>query len=152
MTEPALPLALDASTFFKLLQLVNLTAKPFGRLYERRHHLPLTEWRVMLTLATKPEISAVEVADALGLDKMAVSRAVRGLEARGRVARSPDPEDGRRARLALTEEGWALYRTIAPSGREREEALLSGLGPAEREVFDRLLDRLLVQARAIADG
>ena len=153
MPDPSpLPLALESSTFFKLLRLVNMTAKPFGRLYERRHHLSLTEWRVMLTLASTPGLSAVDVSDLLGLDKMAVSRAVRGLEGRGRIERRPDPEDGRRARLTLTAEGWELYRAIAPSGRGREEALLSGLSSAERATLDRLLEKLLGQARAISEG
>jgi DNA-binding MarR family transcriptional regulator len=143
---------LDRSTVFKLLQLVNLVAKPFGRLHARRHDLPLTDWRVMLTLASRPGMTAAEVADLLGLDRMAVSRAVRALERQGRLARTTDPEDGRRAHLALTAAGHAVHRDIAPSGQAREAALLADLDPEERAAFERMLDRLLARARSLPDA
>lgn len=141
----------DRSPVFKLLLLVNLTAKPFGRLFARRHQLSLAEWRVMLTLAAEPDLVAAAVADRLGLDRMAVSRAIAALERRGRVRRRPDPADGRRAHLALTEAGWALYRLIAPSGQEREDALLGELDAAERAELDRLLGKLIRAARRLPE-
>jgi DNA-binding MarR family transcriptional regulator len=150
--EVVAPLSLERSPFFKLLQLVNLTARPFDRLYRREHRLSLAEWRVMLTLASSPGLSAAEIADTLGLDKMTISRAVRGLEKSKRVARAPDPEDGRRTHLALTLAGWKIYRLIAPSARAREDALFSGLDNNERRLLDRALDRLLVRARGLPDA
>ena len=145
-------LSLEASPFFRLLLLVNLTARPFERLYRGRFQVSLVEWRVLLAIANGRDVSAGEVGEALGLDKMAVSRAVRGLERHGRVARRVDPTDGRRAVLALTEAGRELYRAIAPSARDRENALLADLGPEERALLDRLLDRLVDTARRLPDG
>ncbi len=147
-----MPLDVHRSPVFKLLLLVNLTAKPFAGLFERRHQLSLIEWRTMLTLAGEPGLPSAAIADRLGLDKMAVSRAVAGLERRGRVRRSPDSADGRRALLALTEAGWALYRLIAPSGLDRENALLAELDESERVQLDRILDKLIRTARALPDG
>ena len=146
------PLDVHRSPVFRLLLLVNLTARPFASLFERRHQLSLVEWRTMLTLAAEPDLPAAAVADRLGLDKMAVSRAVAGLERRGRVRRLPDPADGRRALLALTDAGWALYRLIAPFGRDRENALLAELDEAERVQLDRILGKLIRAARALPDG
>ena len=146
------PLDVHRSPVFRLLLLVNLTAKPFASLFERRHQLSLSEWRVMLTLAAEPGLSSAAIADRLGLDKMAVSRAVAGLERRGRVRRSPDPADGRRALLALTETGSALYRLIAPSGLDRENAILAELDEPERVQLDRILDKLIRATRALPDG
>jgi DNA-binding MarR family transcriptional regulator len=150
--DPRAAAPLEPSPFFKLLLLVNLTAKPFGRLYERRFQLSLSEWRVMLTLASRPDLSATEIADALGLDKMAVSRALRGLEKRGRVERGRHPADGRRDSLALTEAGWELYRAIAPAARERENGLLSELDGPDRARLDAMLNKLLAGARKLPDG
>ncbi len=145
----AADLSLRHSTFFRLLQLVNLTAKPFARLHERRHRISLTEWRVLLGLADQPGISAAEIGELLGLDKMAISRAVRALETQGRLERTPDPNDARRASLRLTEAGSALHREIMPSAVAREAEMFSVLCPAERAQLDALLDRLLTQARAL---
>ncbi len=146
------PAPAELSSFLKLLALVNMTAKPFGRLYERQFQITLPEWRVMLTLADRPGLTAMEVGEALGLDKMAVSRAVRGLEARGRVERQVRASDARSLELRLTPAGWALYRTIAPAGRERADRLFEVLDAGERRTLDALLDRLVAHARTLPDS
>ncbi len=139
--------ALEHSTFFKMLLLVNLTARPFERLYEKGYDIRLAEWRVVLALAGRPGLTASELADLLALDKMAVSRATHRLEQLDRVARVVDHADHRRSHLTLTEKGWELYRRIAPAGRAREALLLQPLSALELATLDAILDRLLAQAR-----
>ena len=143
--------ATEKSPFFRLLLLVNLTSRPFSRLYGRRFHIDLAEWRIVLTLADRPGLSATELGEALGLDKMAVSRAVRSLEAHARLARTPDANDMRRATLALTDAGMALHALIGPSGRAREEFLLSALDGRERAALDAMLDKLVARARSMPE-
>ena len=145
------PLDPARSPVFRLLLLVNLTARPFARLFARRHQLSLTEWRVLLTLAGEPELTGAEIADALGLDRMAISRAIAALERRGRVSRRADPADARRAPLALTQAGRALYERIVPSARSRERALMAALDPAEQRQLGLLLDKLIAAARGLPD-
>jgi DNA-binding MarR family transcriptional regulator len=140
---------LGRSPFLKLLLLVNLTARPFARRYEKQHRLALSEWRVMLVLAESPGLSSAEIAERLGLDKMAVSRAVRGLERRGRLGRRADPRDGRRWALHLSAAGRALFRKIAPSAIDREAALFGILTASERARLDAILDRLVASARRL---
>ncbi|HZF74702.1 MAG TPA: MarR family winged helix-turn-helix transcriptional regulator [Acetobacteraceae bacterium] len=140
-------------TFFKFVLLVNLVARPFAREHEREHGIRLTEWRVLRVLSAAPRsATAGEIGDALGMDKMAVSRAVRALEARGRLRRQPSPEDRRRIALEITRAGRDLVAAIEPSGRAREAALVSVLDEEERATLDALLDRLLAQARALPEG
>jgi DNA-binding MarR family transcriptional regulator len=140
---------LGRSPFLKLLLLVNLTARPFARRYEKQHRLALSEWRVILVLAESPGLSSAEIAERLGLDKMAVSRAVRGLERRGRLGRRVDPRDGRRWALHLSAAGRALFRKIAPSAIVREAALFGVLTAAERARLEAILDRLVASARRL---
>ena len=116
------PLPIDNSPFFKLMLLVNLMGRPFGRLYGRRYKLNLTEWRVMVTLASRPGSTGNDIAQYTGLDKMSVSRAVHGLMRRGRVVRRANPRDRRHLLLALSPAGLALFRTIAVSGSARENS------------------------------
>lgn len=144
--------ALNRSVFFRLLVLVNLVARPFGRLYAHKYRLALPEWRVLLMVAAQPGITASQAAEFIGLDKMAVSRAVRTLEAAGRLQRAAVPGDRRAATLALTPAGEALQRAILPSGQAREAQLLAALSPEEQEVFGRLLDKLVAHARLLPDG
>ena len=76
--------------FFKLVRVVNLTARPFHEKVGREHHLTLNEWRVMVVLGGEPGLNATQIADFTGLDKMAVSRALAGLKRHKRVQRLGD--------------------------------------------------------------
>jgi len=137
------------SAFFQLLVLANLTARPFHERYGRRLHMSLSEWRVLLVVADRPGITAQDLADYIGLDKMSVSRAVRGLVARRRIQRRASLSDRRRLHLALTEAGWRVYQEIAASGLARERAVFAALGAEERRVFFALLARLVASTRTL---
>lgn len=148
----AVVLDIDHSLFFKILSLVNFTARPFAARYEKKYRIKLTEWRVLFVLAQREALSASDLGDLLGLDKMAVSRAVRALEKTRRLRRDLDANDARRRILRLTRAGRGLYNIIAPSGREREDMLLSCLDEAQKNHLDGLLDTLLKAARALPDN
>jgi DNA-binding MarR family transcriptional regulator len=100
----------------------------------------LIEWRVLVQLAIEPNISANRICAIVGLDKAAVSRAVRSLADRGLVKVSAD--NGRRNSLALTPAGRRLHDRGMPVARERERRLLTGLSATERDILIRLLTRL----------
>jgi len=124
--------------FFKLVRVVNLTARPFHERVGREHRLTLNEWRTMAVLAAQPGLNATQVADQTGLDKMAVSRALAGLLRHKRVQRHR-----RSSRLYLTAAGKALHETVGALGREREVALFGGIYAAELAQLDATLDKLI---------
>lgn len=132
----------DRTLLFAMVRLVNLTARPFQEGIGRRHRLGLSEWRVLAVLHAHPDIAAIEIAQRTGLDKMSVSRALGSLEISGRVARRPDPDDGRRALASLTAEGRQLYRALRSQAREREEAVTGTLSAAERRQLHGLVARM----------
>ena len=146
---------IDTSLFFKLVRVVNLTARPFTESLSRMHQLSLNEWRAMVVLASHPGMAATEVVDATGLDKMSVSRAIAALARRGRLLREGDPADARRRRLTLSAAGLALYRRIGASAVQREARLFGAPGgpgapatpgaisAAEQARISRTLDRLI---------
>jgi DNA-binding MarR family transcriptional regulator len=134
---------LDRSVVHRLLRLVNLIAKPFFAHYGRRYDLSLHEWRVMMVLANRSGLAASEIGEITGMHPMNVSRGVRRLARLGRLERRVDPSDRRRAALALTAKGLALYRRIAPDAWQRERIVHAALTRTELEEFRRLLDKLL---------
>jgi DNA-binding MarR family transcriptional regulator len=144
-------LALDRSVFLKLLVLVNLTARPFGGLYARRHKITLAEWRVMFTLASRPGSAAADIADTLGLDKMTVSRAIRALERSGHLKRTTDSNDQRRAALNLTARGLDVFNQIAPGALAREATLFGVLDAPERRALIATLDKLIAHIRNLPE-
>jgi DNA-binding MarR family transcriptional regulator len=129
--------------FFKLVRVVNLTARPFHERVGREHRLTLNEWRAMAVLAAQPGLNARQVADQTGLDKMAVSRALAGLRRQKRLQRHDDPTDGRSSRLYLTAAGKALHETVGALGREREVMLFAGIDAGELARLDATLDKLI---------
>jgi DNA-binding MarR family transcriptional regulator len=131
---------------------VNLTARPFGRIWGRPYKLNLTEWRVMITLASRPGSSANDIARLSGLDKMTVSRALASMIRHGYVDRRNSREDRRRSILALTPKGRRVFAIIAPSGADRERSLFAGFSATERAAFGRLLDGIVERARALPDA
>jgi DNA-binding MarR family transcriptional regulator len=144
MTPAAKPvLPIDESIFFKLVRVVNLTARPFVESIGRGHRLTLNEWRAMLVLASHPGSAAQDVVAHTGLDKMTVSRALAGLQRRGRLVRREDPGDKRRALLTLSAAGRRVYEQIGVSGKARERQLFAALSAHDQEQLGRTLDTLI---------
>lgn len=137
----------ENSPYYRIWVLTNVTGKPFGQRFGERFDLNLTEWRVLLTVADRPGITAQTLSDFTGLDKMSVSRVVRKLESQGRLARDNSEADRRSFHLSLTDEGWAVYGEIAQAAIKREAHVYAGLNGKELETLHKLLGKLLLQAR-----
>lgn len=138
---PAQP-PVEASLFFKLVRVVNLTARPFVEGIGKGERLALNEWRVMVVLAAHPGCPAQEVVARTALDKMTVSRALAGLVRHGYLLRRADAVDKRRTQLRLSAAGQRAYERIAVSGRVRESQLFAGISAAEQARLARTLDKL----------
>jgi DNA-binding MarR family transcriptional regulator len=135
--------SMEDSVFFKLVRVVNLAARPFQERVGRQHQLTLNEWRTMAVLGKQPGLTATQVADLTGLDKMAVSRALGGLQRHRRLRRQVDPTDQRRTRLHLSGVGKALYATVSEQSREREAELFAGVAAPELLQLNATLDKLI---------
>jgi DNA-binding MarR family transcriptional regulator len=141
-------LATRDSVYYQLWVLSNLTARPFPK-FGARFEMNLTGWRMMVTIADRPGISAQELSDYSGLDKMSVSRAVRSLEDQGRLVREGSDTDRRMLHLYLTDAGWAVYDEIAIAALAREAEIYSPLSTNELATFRRLLQKLSDKARTM---
>lgn len=148
---PVAPLPVNTSLLFKLIRVVNLTARPFSESIGRQHRLSINEWRALVVLASHPGSAATTVVDSTGLDKMSISRAVAGLVRDGRVERRDDPTDQRRSQLFLTPAGEALFAEIGEQANQREAQLFGDASADELTRLNATLDRLtaaLAQAPA----
>jgi DNA-binding MarR family transcriptional regulator len=147
-TAASAAVAAEASVFFKLVRVVNLTARPFQESVGRKYQLTLNEWRVLAVLAQHADVTAMVVADLTGLDKMSVSRALRGLQQRGRVSTQTLEADLRKRQLHLTAEGRALFMEVWPLAQQREAALFAALPAAELAQLGAVLDKLVASVRS----
>ncbi len=143
------PLDLDRFMPYRLSVLSNRVSSAIAKEYSERFGLTVPEWRVMAVLGGAPDLSARDVAERTAMDKVQVSRALDSLTRARRVARTPDPRDGRIARLALTAKGRAIYDEVVPLALHLEEVFLSALKPEERRSFDALMAKLARQAHLL---
>jgi DNA-binding MarR family transcriptional regulator len=153
--EPASRTNLELERFlpYRLSVLTNRISTAIGRVYVRRFGLTVPEWRVMAVLGRFGAMSANAVCDRTAMDKVRVSRAVARLAASGRLDRRIDEADRRRALLALTPQGLAVYAEIGPLALAVEARLLAQLGPADRADLTRLLPKLeAAAATSFAEG
>jgi DNA-binding MarR family transcriptional regulator len=144
---------LELETFlpYRLSVLSNRISQAIARIYAERFDLSVTEWRLMAVLGRYPGLTAGELVERTAMDKVAVSRAVAGLLASGRVERGSDERDRRRVPLELTSAGRAVYAQVAPLALEYERSLLADLSTEELTQLGRLVDKLSAASAGAED-
>ena len=120
----------------------NKLGRGASRNYLRVFNVGVETWRCLVFLAIHGSITAQQVSQILGMDKAAVSRCFKGLQARKLITMGLDKADGRVRVATLTPAGRALHDEIREMALERERALLSVLSESERDSLLRLLKRL----------
>ena len=80
--------------------------------------LSIAEWRVLLMVYGVSGISASTIADKLGSDRPAISRAITKLIRKGYLVKTFDLKDQRRQQLMLSESGLELYESLVPAVKE----------------------------------
>lgn len=107
------------------------------------------EYMLLLCLSHYPVLTAQDVSRLTGRPRNSISRAVHRMLADGHIERAPDPEDGRQARLTITETGRAIHGRIAELMQQRQETVLGGLKPDERNALRALLEKAASYAVSI---
>jgi DNA-binding MarR family transcriptional regulator/N-acetylglutamate synthase-like GNAT family acetyltransferase len=102
----------------------------------------LTEARVLYELATRPGVTASELAADLGLDPGYLSRILRGFGARGLITRTRSKVDGRQSHLRLTEHGAAVFAPLDRASRGEVGALLARLSEPRQSDLLRAMGRI----------
>ena len=94
-----------------------------------------------LAAASAP-LSVSDLGTAIGVDQPRASRLVQQGVERGFVRREADPDDARRTRIALTDEGRRLARGVRGERREMLTTALASFTDDERVELARLLNKL----------
>jgi len=140
------PIFLESFLPYRLAVLANTVSKGIARLYADRFGITISEWRILAILGAFGPATASAIQGRSAMDKVQVSRAIARLTEAGLIDRTVDEADRRRQTIAMTAAGERGYREIVPLARAREAALLEGFSAEERDVLDRLLDRLQERA------
>ena len=143
---------MSASEPYRLHESIGYLLSLVSRQQERRlddglKQIGLTRatWCIILGIHDENLSQPSELADFVGIDRTAASRALRQLEADGMILRSSGTGDRRTRTVELTEAGEAVYHRAVPLARENA-AILSGR-LSEDEV-----DRLREMLRKLSTG
>jgi DNA-binding MarR family transcriptional regulator len=137
----------NALTLVHLLS--NRITRAFYSEIETRFGVSLPEWRVMMTLARYPDLTAVDITTRWSMDKMTISRAIRRLEENGRIHRTRHPQDRRSYTVLLTDEGMAFYERVVPVANARYRAITACLDHSEAQQLRATLEKLINQAAGL---
>lgn len=135
------PYRLHASLMYQL----TLTS----RLQERRldeglraHGLTRITWCILLAVQNEGRSQPSEIAEFIGIDRTACSRALRQMEGQGWIARRNGVPDRRTTHVALTPAGLRLLDAATPVAAENGAYFLGKLAPGEAETLGKLMARL----------
>lgn len=135
----------------RLMVLANLLRRGALLRYKRLTGLSSVEFGLVASLGRRPPMSVVRLAEAVGMDKGQISRALAELVARKLVAKAANPRDNRETLVSLTKAGLAAHDAIVAGAQERNRRLLEQLGPQDLELLLGHVDRLtLIAAEMLA--
>lgn len=124
---------------------MTLAARTFERRLEeglRAAGLSRADWCVLLAIEEEGRRTPSEIAAFLEVDRTAVSRTLRKLEASGMVERTRGGDDGRTRRLSVTGKGRAALDIAIPAATRTQAHFNAKLSAAERATLVALLDRI----------
>ena len=136
----------------RLMVLANLLKRGALLRYKRIAGLSSVEYGLVANLGRHPPMSVVRLADAVGLDKGQISRALAELVARKLVARAVNPLDNREVLVSLTRTGLAAHDAVVAGARDRNQRLLEQLSEAEVALLLGHIDRLTERAAQMLDA
>ena len=93
----------------RLMVLANLLKRGAMLRYKRLAGLSSVEFGLVANLGRQPPMSVVRLAEAVGMDKGQISRALAELVARKLVAKAVNPRDNRETLVSLTKAGLAAH-------------------------------------------
>ncbi|WPZ36504.1 MarR family transcriptional regulator [Thalassobaculum sp. OXR-137] len=101
-----------------------------------------TQWAALAMLAEEGAASQNALGRMTAMDPATIQGVIRRLEERGLITREPDPDDKRRTKLRLSEEGEALVHEVTSLGTRVTERTLAPIDPEDRRKFLEMLAKL----------
>jgi len=133
----------------RLIVLANLLKRGAILRYRRTAGLSSVEFGLVASLGRHPPMSVIQLAQAVGMDKGQISRALAGLVKRKLVTRQANPRDSREVLVSLTRTGTAAHEILLAGAIERTKILLDDVDDGELSFLLNHIDRLTRKAEKL---
>ncbi len=137
----------DFPYFFRIQFLSSNFRDPLLRRIEQEHGLTRPEFSILICLALRAGISAIDIADITRQPENTLGRGVSLLLEKGFITKEPHPADGRRYKLYLTDAGREQYQAFIHLFVEADQAMVECLTAKERADLDAILDKMCAAVR-----
>jgi DNA-binding MarR family transcriptional regulator len=114
------------------------------RFHEAGIDMTAEQWGAILVLAGGDAMTQGRLGEELYLEKSSVSRLADGLERRGWIVRTKDPEDSRSKLVSLTPTALETAEQCADIARQALEDAQQGMSEEERLVCRALLKKIII--------
>ncbi|WP_171182402.1 MarR family winged helix-turn-helix transcriptional regulator [Ruegeria sp. HKCCD8929] len=105
--------------------------------------VPLDQWRILRVLHETGGMTMRALADAVTLNRPTMTKIVDKLVMEGLAYRVPDPQDRRKVRIFLSDQGKALYREQHARVTSHQAGVENSYGQDETQQLKHLLEDLL---------
>ncbi|WP_282606269.1 MarR family winged helix-turn-helix transcriptional regulator [Pelagibius sp. Alg239-R121] len=142
MDQKALSYKLRDGLGYRVSRLARVMERDFER---RLAGLGITRlmWCVLPTVGLENIERPSDIAEHIGVDRTALSRVLREMEAKDLVRRARDDSDGRSTRVSLTRKGRRCLDGALPQSQGTTNHFGGKLNCREVEILHRLIDKLL---------
>ena len=134
---------------YRLNQAAQQTSEALARKYRNQYGLTVPEWRVLAHLGKYDKLSVRDLEKAIGLDRVAASRAGTSLCSKGWVQKIANEQDRRLVEFSLTDLGREHYEKVVVLATSTEELLLKALSKSDQKKLLELLCKVEETARQI---
>ena len=125
---------LENSLGFILSDISRLARKEFDRRV-RELRLTRAQWLVWMHLARRPGCTQSDLADAMQMQKITISRHAQRLVSAGWIERRDNPDDARAYHLYVSRKAEPLIEKLARVAEEMRAEYLRGLGGTRRNAL-----------------
>ena len=141
----------EVPDLYRLSYIANALVLPLYDAVKRDFDLSRGEYLLLFCLSHFPVLTARDVAEMSKRPRNTISRAVHRMLNEGYIDRVPDPEDGRQARLTITQSGRELHDRVMERFRSRETQGFQILDEDDRATLDRILQKLALHIALTLD-
>jgi len=138
-------LDLQRSVVVLLNFLSNRLTASGSAIYRAKFGLSIMEFRLLVMLASEPDIAPSRICEVMGLDMGAVSRGLRALQERKLVLNRSDARHPSYRLWSLTIAGARLQDEAVLVALERDSILLEDIAEQERDLLISILRRMLAR-------
>ena len=118
----------------------------------RKFDLPQAELRCLMLFGDERYLTVKSIAQRLEVAKSRVTKILDGMEARGLISRTGDPQDGRIRLIGLTPEGRRRAQAVAEFVHQIHQRILLQISPQERQDVIAALDSLRAAMEVVKQG